>query len=368
MPEGSNSAQPDSEISLYALPRILLEYRYLILGMAVFGAGIGVISAFASPETYTAEARFMPQGASEAPALGGLAGSLGISIGGQSLSQSPDFYADLLGSREILSRILADTFTVVEEGPPSGSRTGTVPELFELEADSDLALREESRRLLRGAVTAETERGAVQFSVTTPWPDLSEAIARRLVELVEEFNVETRQSSAVAESRFLDERIADIETRLRAAEDDLRRFLETNRQFQNSPQLVFEHDRLQRRVSMHQQIYTSLLQSHEAAQSAAIRDTPLITVIEPPEPPAFRDPRRTILRFLLGLIIGTTLGMFVAFGRELLAPTPGVDLEFDRLREAWGETRADLRRVRIQIPGRIQAGRAGARADDERAG
>jgi len=91
---------------------------------------------------------------------------------------------------------------------------------------------------------------------------------------------DTRQSQAAAERGFTEERMAEAQEELRAAENELQRFLQNNRQFQNSPELVFQHDRLQRRVAMRQQVYTSLVQSYEQARIDEVPNTPVITVVE----------------------------------------------------------------------------------------
>ena len=64
----------------------------------------------------------------------------------------------------------------------------------------------------------------------------------------------------------------------RARED----FLRQNRGFGNSPELMSEHDRLQRQVAMRQEVYTSLLRSQEQARIDAVRDTPLLAFIDTP--------------------------------------------------------------------------------------
>jgi uncharacterized protein involved in exopolysaccharide biosynthesis len=117
----------------------------------------------------------------------------------------------------------------------------------------------------------------------SPYPHLTPSSPSRSprgsVELLNEFNLETRQSQALEEGRFVSARMAEAQEELREAEEALKTFLQQNRQFRNSPELVFEHDRLQRQVAMRQEIFTSLAQSHEQSRIDAVRDTPVITVI-----------------------------------------------------------------------------------------
>jgi uncharacterized protein involved in exopolysaccharide biosynthesis len=164
---------------------------------------------------------------------------------------------------------------------------------------------------------------------------------------MQQFNLETRRSQAQAERVFLETRVGAARDELTQAEGKLQAFLQQNRQFENSPELQFEFDRLQRDVSMRQEVYTGLVQAFEEAKIREVRDTPVVTVIEHPVLPAQREPRGTFLKGLLGLILGGMLGLGIVFGREMLAGELASDgAEF---RKAWAETKKDLSRLR---PGR----------------
>jgi uncharacterized protein involved in exopolysaccharide biosynthesis len=158
----------------------------------------------------------------------------------------------------------------------------------------------------------------VTVSVTMPSPHLAAQIARRLLDLTAEFNVRTRQSRAGSERKFAEQRATDAARDLRAAEDRLQGFLQANRQFQGSPSLVFQHERLQREVVMRQELYTTLLQSYQQARIDEVRDTPVLTVVDAPQPPAVRDPRGTAMRMLLGLGFGAMLAVGLALLRDYL--------------------------------------------------
>ncbi len=46
---------------------------------------------------------------------------------------------------------------------------------------------------------------------------------------------------------------------------------------------LFEHDRLERPVSMRQELVTAMAQAYEQARVDEVRNTPVITVIDQPE-------------------------------------------------------------------------------------
>ncbi len=86
-------------------------------------------------------------------------------------------------------------------------------------------------RRFRGLITADLDRpsGVVTFEVETDNPQLSAQIAKRLLDLLNRFNLETRQSQASAERRFTEVRLAEAKQELLETENRLQAFLEVNR-------------------------------------------------------------------------------------------------------------------------------------------
>ena len=151
----------------------------------------------------------------------------------------------------------------------------------------------------------------------------------------------TRQSQAAAERAFIETRLAEVQDSLRAAEDRLERFLESNRQWAGSAELTFQRDRIQRQVVMQQQVFTSLAEAHEQARIGEVRNTPVITVVERPVRP---NPRWRVLKVALGMVLGGMLGVMLAFGREYADRARA--REGDGYREfstLWQQTWADIR-------------------------
>jgi uncharacterized protein involved in exopolysaccharide biosynthesis len=116
-----------------------------------------------------------------------------------------------------------------------------------------------------------------------------------MLRLVSEFNLNRRQTKAGADRRFVETRVRESLDSLRGAEAALEAFLQRNREYRNSPQLVFAYDRLDREVRMRQQLYTTLIQSYESARIDEVRNTPVITVMEAPDLPARPDARLALV-------------------------------------------------------------------------
>jgi len=333
----------DEELSILGVVNVLLRRRRLLIFLPILVGALAAWSGMSQPRSYSASVTFLPEGA-ESGGASGIARQLGVDIGGQA-GPSAQFYADLLEGREVLRQALESTYRIhSDEG---GVREVKLIDLYEADGDSRSRLRAVDR--LRDSFSTSVRRtGVVQVTVTAFDPALAEQLASRLVELLNEFNLERRQSQALEQRRFVAARMQEAQSELREAENALKTFLQQNRQFRNSPELLFEHDRLQRHVAMRQEIFTSLAQSHERARLDAVRDTPVITVIDHPEGSAHPVGRGTALRIVFGLVAGFVIAIFLAllleFPRRSARKDGSEYREFSRLKnEIWTEIHNPIR-------------------------
>ena len=341
------------EISLLQVFSFMLRRRGTIIRSTILVTLIALLMVLLSGKTYTVSTSFIPQGSDgNSSDLTALARQFGVRLPTptRSLGESPWFYAELVRSREILGVLAVEEFRYEQrDGGEVVTISGTLPELLELgtEEYSPERLRYMAiRRLQRGlvSVSVDSRTGIVEVSVKTSWAGLSLALAERLLERLNEFNLQTRQSRAAAEKDFVEERLSEAHDSLRAAEDRLAAWMENNRQWSGSAELTFQHERLQRQVTMQQTVYTGLAQLYEQARIAEVRNTPVITVVERPELPVRADPQRRKFRLALGIILGSMLGAFLAFGQEYVQRArKEEDENYQEFSGLWGQTWADIK-------------------------
>jgi len=309
--------------SLEFVNALLRRWR-LVVGLPLLAAILTAILSLILPRPYTAIVSFVPEqrtqgragGGGAGGALAGLAGQLGIPLG-LDPTQSPRFYAEVLTSRELLTRVLLTKFP-----DPRRSATGDSLPLLAL---LDVTGKTEPERLdlgvrrLNGLVSArvDIQTFLVYLSVTTHYRALSAAVATRFIEYLNEFNATKRESQARARRQFVEQRILDGERELNAAEDDLRRFHERNRAWQESPELSAAEGRLRRQVDVYQEVYLTLRRDYEQARIEEVNDTPVITVIDPAVPPQ-RSSRSRAVMVLLALVFGGVAGVVGALGGSYL--------------------------------------------------
>lgn len=324
----------DDEISLWEVMAVLVRRRWTIVATTVFTTLLAIGSAFVGADSFTTTAQFRPQGNdASGTELMALASQFGVNVGGAAGEEaSPAFYAELLTSRAIFSVVGNETYDVAGVGPT------TLADLLEVEEESE-ELRQEVvyEWLAEQAVSVGTssDTGILTLEVVTEWPDLSYALASRLLAEVTRFNMEVRQSQAAAERTFISKRVDDAEAELLVAEEALRRFLESNRLWQDAPLLVFQHERLQREVLRKNGVLETLLQSLEQASIQEVRDTPVITVIQEPFLPPGPDDSSLILRAALGIVLGGMAGIVLAFLVEAVRKPAAGDPGREDFQRSW---------------------------------
>lgn len=316
MTEASSHPAPvlrdDDEVSLLALGSVLLRWRWMIIALGLVGGLVGLWKGLSSTRVYVSTATFIPQGSDGAASGLALAASqFGTRVPSNAGAWQPPVYVELLRSQALLESIVHDTVVVAEEG----GRRVMVMDLLEIEAPTPERRTEFAIRALRKIARASENNklNAVRLSVTTEWPSVSLALAERLVHGVNVFNRETSTSQAAAERQFTEVQAREAAAALREAEDRLQVFLQGNRAIADSPELTFQFERLQRDVALRQQVYTSLVQSREEARIREVRDTPVITMLVAPRLPAVGEPRRSVLKAVVGGVVGGLVGVLIAF-------------------------------------------------------
>lgn len=313
------AAPNGGDLSFFEIGAILLRHRWRIARWTASAAIVALAIAMMKPSLYEASVSFAPQGNdSQRAGLAGLASQFGVALpvgSGQSLS--PDYYAKLIKSREVLRRIASDTFVV----PEKGGRRLAFADILEIESPNVLQRQDRSIETLTKMVNTSVSKatGIIEVTVDTKWRSLSLAIARDLINEVNDFNQRTRQQQAGAERRFVEGQLASATSDLRAAEDRLEQFLRSNKQYNSSPELSLQRDRLQSDIDQRRQVFNTLTQSYEDVRIREVRDTPVITVIETPSAPATPEPRGRTKVVILGIMLGGFIGVTLVLIAEMMS-------------------------------------------------
>lgn len=307
------------ETSLIGFLNVFLRHRWIIAICALIGMTIALVTSFEETSSYATKVEFTPRGASTG-LLAGIASQYNLSIIGSDPSQSIEFYEALLRSNELLRRVAAREYQVRVKGRVV---RGQLPVFYGIHAGSrDAELDLAADQLRNRILTTSTRRtGIVTFFLSAPYPDLTEQLGNNMLSELDVYNTQRRRSQVTQEREFIQKRVEESQLALAKAENDLRNFQEVNRQYFSSPTLRLENNRLEREVTRRSDIYTSLSQAEERARIEEVRDTPAITVVEPPTYPVSPDLGNGVRNTLLGLIAGMLIGIVIAFVRERIRET-----------------------------------------------
>jgi len=313
------AAPPAWYVMWVELLRLARAYWREVLTLAVTGAVVGAVTALLLPSRYRAKAAFQAENPPNQMPLGsGIASLLGSQLAALPLGgsqSSPQLLADLLTTDAVLRHVVNAAF-------PWQGQSQTLETIYGVASKGRPELRDYlAIRKLRQALSVDVDvrTGIVHFGVEAYTPELALAIAETTLAALNEANLALRQRRGSTERAFTAQRSADARRLLAAAESTLALFNQTNRNLQSSATLQLEQARLRRNVDMAQQLFLQLQLQEEQAALQELRNTPTISVIDPPVLPARHSwPNRP-----LGVVTGLLIGLLVAYLRVSARPAAG---------------------------------------------
>ena len=298
-------------IQWYAVAQTLVRRAQVhwlgLVGFTVLGTVVGGGTAMILPSYYRSGAAFQAEVTSPSALSGALAG-LASQIGNLPLGtpNSAQFFGDLVTTDAVLRRLVQESFPWRGQLAPLSTIYGYDDGPDELR---DYRTVYRLRKAL--AVDVNVRTGVVRFSVEARTPVLAMTLAESTLAALNAANIDLRQKRAAAERTFTADRAEHARQELRGAEEALAEFYQRNRSIGNAPSLQLEEAQMRRQVDMAQQVYVQLRLQEEQAAVQEVRNTPAISVIDPPLTPVKRSwPRRT-----LAALLGTMTGLALALAR-----------------------------------------------------
>ena len=343
---------------LIAIANVLLHYRRLIVLCVVLVTAAVVGMTLAEARTYTSTASFMPHVSGGSLAgLSNLAAQLGVNVGKEDPTQSPDFYAEVIKSRDVLTSLATAKYAV--RGPARVVQ-GTLADVLDLDAKSPPQRLEDALKHLQRMIFVNVTRqtGIMHVNVTTTSPELSQQLADHLLHILDDFNTRMRQNQAGAEEQFLQQQELEARIAHDAAEERVVNFLRSNRTYERDPSLSHDYSRLSQAASSSADVLATLTKARAQARIEAARNTPVITVLDHPSMAIHPDGRGLLRSGLLALVLGFLLGTGIASVGNVLRSK-----EEDEQTRQFAELRAqaleDLRHpIRALRPRRTPSSRA----------
>ncbi len=384
---------PEDEITLMELIVTLSRGRGLIV-LSVVGIGLlGVLYSVTTPSRYTAESKVIREagegggGPSLPSGIGGIAGGLGIDIGGGgSVGLSPASYPEIATSREVRLAVARDTFYFPSIGrrttfvdyvnrPPGtldqilsytvylpwtvkgalgsligsgeGKRsagtdsTGTLIYPTEEEEEAITALGEMVSASVSESGALEGGSGLMTVSASSGNPRLSARLNERFIEHLRTRVRELQTEKTRRNLRFVEKRFEEVKQELDAAENRLVQFLERNKGVLaagSKPQLESRRERLRREVGFKEQLYSQMQKQVTQTRLQLQKEQPVVTIAEKPAPPAQPSAPNRTLNVVLSLFLGGLFGVGATFFRSAIQSQEDDDEAQEQIQEvqkAW---------------------------------
>lgn len=310
----SRSPEDKKALQLVETANLLLRNARFISACVFVFVLAAVIPSLIKGRTYSSGGTFLPQAEGGISGVQAIAAQFGVGGGGGGMS--PQFYVDLLHSRQLLQKLVLTPYRFTAKGAPVS--TNLVQLLAPGSASDSVARLDKAIEKIALNIRASSSPATdvVSFNVSTDYPELSQAVASRILALVNSFDVESRQSRAAAQRHFTESRLSEARDEAFRAQAAVTAFHETNRLFMTSPTLEQANSRLTMEMRQKEQTYLTLSDAYEKARIDEVRDTPVITIIDSPTIPIKPDPRGLAWRGMLGIVLGLLVGVFFSFIRE----------------------------------------------------
>jgi uncharacterized protein involved in exopolysaccharide biosynthesis len=297
-----------------ALGRLWARRRWLAAVAA--GAAVAAFAlSFLLPPVYEAGVTLMEARSSDlgtmSPQLGLMEQQFGLRLGAS--ASGIGTYPEIVRSRQLLTRVLGQRF------PTARNRTVLLLDRLTRPAPAAQRLDNGIRKLRRHVDVALDRRSSIlTVRVSLDDPVLAAGVATAACAELQDIVVHSMNTQAGANRRFIEARVAEARRDLARAEDRLRAFRENNLRG-SSPRLLTEEARLLRETRTQEEVMLTLTRQYEIARVEEQKNVPVINVLDPAVPPAFRSaPRRSVLA-VLGLLLGLACG---AAWVLVVEPTP----------------------------------------------
>ena len=303
------------------------------LGLVVGSATLAFAISSALPRWYKAGATLVVDTGQQMN-LGGAAGVLGLAaqlgFGAGTGPTNPLFYEAFLRSRSLQERVTTARFPLGEHG-----ELRTLEQYWSHRDQPTMRQHWGAvRRLANHLETSANPRiQQVTFTVEGPSMPVAKLMADTILAALNDLLVAVRRRRATAERGFLEGRFQALGDSLRVREDGLRRFYEQNRNL-SSPQLQFEDLRLRREVERVQSVYAQLGSQLEQARIQEVRDTPALTVVDPPSEPVTKSAPRRRLWMLTAALLGAALALLLAMTETASSQMQALRLQPPALRRS----------------------------------
>jgi len=314
--------KPEHEIDLIEIITILWKARKFIAIVTAISLAIGILYIIFATKMYSGTITLYPAQSGAKNPMTQMAAQMGIA--GASAGDANYNIPDVVKSRTLSEQIVTHKWEV-EGFDQKVDLVIYFDEMIKAEKPDWVITKEDeetwhkrkyysySEMIARDRISVDTntKTGLVTVSVIMENPKLACDIANFISVFVANWVNDTQKESIRKNLEFINERAAVLGAELQEAENELKKFRETNRNILNSPDLQLELQRLQRQVTIKQEVYLTMIKQREINQIEENKSSDVIRILDSAIEKNFsiKPNKRLIISgtFLLGIMFSFTV-------------------------------------------------------------
>ena len=305
----------NNSLDFRVLFNVLLDSKkYIILSTLLF-ITLGTGSSFLFKKYYNAEISLYPAKNDISQGLGQFQ-SLAANLGINNSNNDQNFnIPDVVRSRLIASKAINQKWNIKNEKSIDLKKLWNLNKIpwyqsfYSTTVDS-IAINEKAIKKFNNHIQVNEDRisGLIKISTTFQDPYIAAGVANFIGNQVELYIQKENSAQSTKEKLFISERLLIVKKELEIAELELKNFKESNRGYEDSPELFMIFSQLFREVEAKKEVYLTLQQQLELARIEEVKQSPILHILDHAVPPI----RKSFPNRVLFLMISAFLGILIS--------------------------------------------------------
>ena len=365
MEENKNIQSPHmeeeyDEIDIMELLRKLLKDWKLILKWCGIAAVAGLVIAFSIPKEYTVDAKMAPEMTSKSGSgsLSSLASLAGINLSSMSTVDAvyPDLYPDIVSSTPFVvelfpvqvtfkdkkESVTTDLYTYLKDytrGPWWGKvisapfkllgwfmglfreKVEPVEGYAALDSRELTQEQEDIAKAIRGSIALSVDKktSVMSMTVTAQDPQVATKICEEVISRLQTYVTSYRTEKSRKDLEYYETLYEESRDAYFASQQRYASYMDRN-QGVVLQRVRTEQERLQNEMNLNYQLYNACAQQLQTAKAKVQQETPVFTVINPPQVPLKRSKPSKVKILLASIFLGgMAAAVWILWGRDFFA-------------------------------------------------
>ncbi len=300
-------------IDFKLLLTILANSRKFIFLLIFLFSTLGLSLSYLFTKQYSAEITLYPAKNDNIQGLGQFQ-AIAMNLGMNSKNNDQNFnISDVVKSRLIAEKAIKQRWIAKD-----GSKTSLIDlwglnhvPLFSVDSNLDSAVvNEKAIKKLNDHIAVSEDRitGLIRISTKLKDPVIVASLANFVGQQVQNYIQKENSAQSTKEKLFIKERLGIVKGELGLSELKLKMFKESNRGYEESPELFMIFSRLFRESEAKKEVYLTLQKQLELARIEEVRQSPILHILDN----AVKPIRKSSPNRLAFLIVSACLGLLVS--------------------------------------------------------